>query len=143
MLFLGSSYTNYPQTLLQGMVIVSLTVVSTVYSILKLRKARKINLETAMSNIKRQSSKRSVALAKTVRLIALISFSSVFLENAQQVLTYIFVVEARTMRMMVLSEVVEIIIAAYALWLVICFARKEFVQLGERTECDKDRIENA
>ena len=84
-----------------------------------------------------------MALAKTVRLISLISFCSVFLENAQHFLKFIFIGAARSIRMFMEYNVVEVIVAAYALWLIICFAKKEFVQLGEHTEAEKDCIENA
>jgi hypothetical protein len=134
------NHTNYYVTLLQFIVILSLTVVSTVYSILNLRKAKKLNHEAAVRNTTHQSSRHSIALAKTVRLIALISFCSVFLDSAQGVLWHLF---DPHMRVFLFSEALDVFVAAYALWLVICFARKEFVQLGERTECDKDRIENA
>jgi len=137
------TYSNYCPTFLQSLVILSLPIVSTVYSILKLRKARKINLEAAVSNIKHQSSRRSIALAKTVRLISLISFCSVFLETTQNVLVLLFEPYARMRGMYPFDEAIDAIIAVYALWLVICFARKEFVQLGERTEGEKNRIENA
>ena len=135
-----SNSTNYFATSPQLIIILSLTVVSTVYSILKLIKIRKINREVTVSNTKRQPSRRSITLAKTVRLIALISFCSVFLENAQGVLWYIFDPNTRIGRMYPFSEAFDVIVAAYALWLVICFARKEFVQLGERTECEKNCI---
>ena len=137
------TYSNYCPTILQSLVILSLPIVSTVYSILKLRKAKKINLGTAVNNTKHQSSRRSIALAKTVRLISLISFCSVFLETAQNVLVLLFEPYARMRGMYPFDEAIDAIIAAYALWLVICFARKEFVQLGERTECEKNCIENA
>ncbi len=135
-----TNYTNYYVTLLQFIVILSLPIVSTVYSILKLRKAKKINIETATSNTTHQSSRRSMALAKTVRLIALISFCSVFLDSAQGVLWHMF---DPYMRVFILSEALDVFVAAYALWLIICFAKKEFVQLGEHTEAEKDCIENA
>ncbi len=131
---------NYCPTILQSLVILSLPIVSTVYSILKLRKAKKINIETAVSNTKHQSSRHSVVLAKTVRLIALISFCSVFLDSAQGVLWHMF---DPYMRVFILSEALDVFVAAYALWLVICFARKEFVQLGKHAEAKKDCIENA
>jgi len=134
------NHTNYCVTLLQFIVILSLTVVSTVYSIWKLRKAKKIGCETAVNNTTHQSSRRSIALAKTVRLIALISFCSVFLDSAQGVLWHLF---DPYMRVFMFSESLDVFVAAFALWLVICFARKEFVQLGERTECEKNCIENA
>ncbi len=137
-IFMVSNYTNCPQTIPQGMIILSLTVVSTVYSIWKLRKAKKINRETTVSNTERQSSKRNLVLAKTVRLISLISFCSVFLENAQHFLRFLFVGAARSIRMFMEYNVVEVIVAAYALWLIICFARKEFVQLGEHAKCEEE-----
>ncbi len=137
------SHTNYFVTTPQLIIILLLTVVSTVYSILKLIKIRKINREAALSNTKRQLSRRSIALAKTVRLIALISFCSVFLENAQGVLWYIFDPNTRIGRMYPFSEAFDVIVAAYALWLIICFARKEFVQLGEHAECEEGNIDNA
>ena len=96
-----------------------------------------------MSDLERKSSKHSIALANTVRFVALISFCSVFLENAQRVLLLIFNPELRMPRMFPLSEAVDVIVAAYALWLLICFARKEFVQLGEQKESEKDCVENA
>jgi len=130
-------YTNYSTTLLQFVVIPSLPIVSTIYSIWKLRKAKKARQKVAVSNTKRQSSKRSVALANTIRVIALISFSSVFLENAQHVLSFIFDPGTRTNRMYPFSEVLDAIVAGYAVWLLICFARKEFVKLGEHTESKK------
>jgi hypothetical protein len=134
------TYSNYCPTILQSLVILSLPIVSTVYSILKLRKAKKINLETSVSNTTHQSSRRSIALAKTVRLIALISFCSVFLETAQHVLVLLFQPYARMRGMYPFDEAIDAIIAAYALWLVICFARKEFVQLSEHAEGAEENI---
>ena len=134
------TYSNYCPTILQSLVILSLPIVSTVYSILKMRKAKKINIETATSNTTHQSSRRSMALAKTVRLIALISVCSVFLDSTQGVLWHMF---DPYMRVFILSEALDVFVAAYALWLVICFARKEFVQLGKHAEAKKDCIENA
>ena len=131
------SHTNYHTTLLRFTVITLLPIVSTVYSIWKLRKAKKARQKVVVSNTKRQSSKRSVALANTIRVIALISFSSVFLENAQHVLSFIFDPGTRTNRMYPFSEVLDAIVAGYAVWLLICFARKEFVKLGEHTESKK------
>jgi uncharacterized membrane protein YqjE len=126
--------TNYYPFLLQSLAILSLPIVSTVYSIWKLRKVKRVKREAALSNAKHQSFRCSIALSNTVRLIALISFCSVFLENAQHVLSYIFVPEARLGRMYPFSEVLDVIIAVYAVWLLICFAKKEFVQLGEQSE---------
>jgi len=137
-----SNSTNYPVDLLQFVVIASLPIVSTVYSIRKLRQARKMKQEGAISRTKRPLSKRKIVLANTVRLIALISFCSVFLENAQRVLLLIFNPELRVSRMFPLSEAVDVIVAAYALWLLICFARKEFVQLSKQKESEKDCVEN-
>jgi hypothetical protein len=128
------SHTNYHATLLQFVVIPSLPIVSTVYSIRKLRQIKKIQQERAVSNTKRQSSKRGVALANTIRVIALISFSSVFLENAQHILLRIFAPESRVSRMFPYSEAIDAIVAGYAVWLLICFARKEFVKLGGQSE---------
>ena len=96
-----------------------------------------------MNNPKHQTSKRSIALANTVRLVALISFCSVFHEFAQLVLTFILDSEFRTIRMYAFSVVLDAIVAAYALWLLICFARKEFVQVGVQEESEKDCVENA
>ncbi len=127
-------YTNYSTTLLQFVVIPSLPIVSTVYSIRKLRQIKKIQQEGAVIHTESQSSKRSVALANTIRVIALISFSSVFLENAQHILLRIFAPELRVSRMFPYSEAIDAIVAGYAIWLLICFAKKEFVQLGEHTE---------
>ncbi|MPM44524.1 hypothetical protein SDC9_91202 [bioreactor metagenome] len=87
-----------------------------------------------MSNSKRQPSKRSIALANTVRFIALISFCSVFHEYAQNVLTFILAPEFRTIRMYPFSVVLDAIVAAYAIWLLICFAKREFVKLSDQTE---------
>jgi hypothetical protein len=126
--------TNYFVNYLQLAVITSLPIVSTVYSIRKLRQAKKIQQDGAMNRTKSQSSKRSVALANTIRVIALISFSSVFLENAQHVLSFIFDPGTRTNRIYPFSEVLDAIVAVYAVWLLICFAKKEFVKLGEHTE---------
>ncbi len=94
-----------------------------------------------MSNSKRQPSKRSIALANTVRLVALISFCSVIHEYAQLVLTFILDSEFRTIRMYPFSVVLDAIVAAYAIWLLICFARKEFAQAGGQEESEKDCVE--
>ena len=128
------SHTNYHANLLQFTVITLLPIVSTVYSIWKLRQAKKIKREAAMSNTKHQSSRCSTALSNTVRLIALINFCSVFLENAQHILSYLSAPEARMGRIYPFSEALEAIAAGYAIWLLICFARKEFVRLGEQPE---------
>ncbi len=138
-----SNSTNYFVTSPQLIIILSLTVVSTVYSTLKLIKIKKVNREVVVSNTKRQLSRRNNALMKTVRLIALISFCSVFLENAQVFLWYLFDPNTRIGRMYPFSEAFDVIVAAYALWLIICFAKKEFVQLGEHAECEEDCIENS
>ncbi|MPM44523.1 hypothetical protein SDC9_91201 [bioreactor metagenome] len=127
-------YTNYSTTLMQFIVILLLPIVSTVFSIWKLRKEKKAKTEAAMCDSKRKSFNRSIALANTVRFIALISFSSVFLENGQRVLSIVFEPETRTNRMYPFSEVLDAIVAAYAIWLLICFARKEFVKLSDQTE---------
>lgn len=126
--------TNYHVNLLQFTVITSLPVVSTAFSIWKLRKGKKTKKDAAVSDLERKPSKHSIALANTVRMVALISFSSVFLENGQRVLSIIFEPETRTNRMYPFSEVLDAIVAAYAIWLLICFARKEFVRLSDRTE---------
>jgi hypothetical protein len=128
------SHTNYHANLLQLAVITSLPIVSAVYSIRKLRQAKKIQQKGAMIHTKSQPSKRSVALANTIRVIALISFSSVFLENAQHILLRIFAPESRVSRMFPYSEAIDAIVAGYAVWLLICFARKEFVKLGGQSE---------
>lgn len=135
--------TNYKVNLLQFTSITLLPVISAVFSIWKIRQAKKKTQEGVVSNSKRQPSKRSVALANTVRLIALISFCSVIHEYAQLVLTFILDAEFRTIRMYPFSVVLDAIVAAYAIWLLICFARKEFVQLGEQKESEKDFVENA
>jgi hypothetical protein len=127
-------YTNYSTTLMQFIVILLLPVVSTVFSIWKLRTEKKAKIEAAMGDSKRKSFNRSTALANTVRMVALISFSSVFLENGQRVLSIIFEPETRTNRMYPFSEVLDAIVAAYALWLLVCFARKEFVQVSGQKE---------
>lgn len=134
--------TNYHVNLLQFTVITSLPIVSTVFGIWKLRKGKKVKKDIAVSDLERKPSKRSIALANTVRLIALISFCSVFLENAQRILLLIFNPELRMPRMFPLSEAVDAIVAAYAIWLLICFARKEFVQLGGQKESEKDYVED-
>jgi len=136
------SHTNYHTTLLRFTVITLLPIVSTVYSIRKLRQAKKIQQKGAMSRTKSPSPKRSVALANTIRVIALISFSSVFLENAQHILLLIFAPESRVSRMFPYSEAIDAIVAGYAIWLLICFARKEFVQLGGQPEKETDCIKN-
>jgi hypothetical protein len=138
-----SNLTNYNVDLLQFVVIASLPIVSTVFSIWKLRKEKKSKKEVAVSDSEHMPPKRSNALANVVRVIALISFCSVFLENAQRVLLLVFNPELRVSRMFPLSEAVDAIVAAYALWLLICFARKEFVQLGAQKESKKDCVENA
>jgi hypothetical protein len=135
--------TNYKVNLLQFIAITLLPIISAVYSIWKIRQAKKRNQAGFESNPKRQTSKRSIALANTARLVALISFCSVFHEYAQNVLTFILAPEFRTIRMYAFSVVLDAIVAAYALWLLICFARKEFVQLGKQKENDKDCVEKA
>jgi hypothetical protein len=134
--------TNYHVNLLQFTVITSLPVVSTVFSIWKLRKGKKVKKDVAVRDLERKSSKHSIALANTVHLIAVISFCSVFLENAQRVLLLVFNPELRVSRMFPLSEAVDVIVAAYAIWLLICFARKEFTQLGGQKESEKDCVED-
>ncbi|MEN6339871.1 MAG: hypothetical protein ABFD03_07060 [Clostridiaceae bacterium] len=136
------TYTNYSPNLLQCLLILALPIVSTVYSIRKLRQAKKMKQEGAVSNIKHQPSKRSIALANMVRLVALISFCCVFLENAQHFLSYLFDPVSRITRMMIFGNEVDVIIAVYAIWLLICFARKEFVQLSKQKESEKDCVEN-
>jgi hypothetical protein len=37
-------------------------------------------------------------------------------------------------RMFPYSEAIDAIVAGYAVWLLICFARKEFVKLGGQSE---------
>jgi hypothetical protein len=138
-----SNSTNYPVDLLQFAVIASLPIVSTVFSIWKLRKEKKAKKDAAVSNLERKPSMHSIALANTVRFVALISFCSVFLENAQRILLLIFDPELRMPRMFPLSEAVDAIVAAYAIWLLICFAREEFVQLSGQKESGKSRVENA
>lgn len=128
------TYTNYSPNLLQCLLILALPIVSTVYSIRKLRQAKKMKQEWAVSNIKHQPSKRSIALANMVRLVALISFCCVFLENAQHFLSYLFDPVSRITRMMIFGNEVDVIVAAYAIWLLICFARREFVQLSGQKE---------
>ena len=127
-------YNNYSTTLMQFIVILLLPIVSTVFSIWKLRKEKKAKTEAAMCDSKRKSFNHSIALANTVRMVALISFNSVFLENGQRVLSIVFEPETRTNRMYPFSEVLDAIVAAYAIWLLICFARKEFVQLSGQKE---------
>jgi predicted transcriptional regulator len=131
--FLGGN-TNYFVNNLQLTIITSLPVVSTVFSIWKIRQAKKKTQEGVVSNSKRQPNKRSIALANTIRFIALISFCSVIHEYTQLVLTFILDAEFRTIRMYAFSVVLDAIVAAYAIWLLICFARKEFVQLGGQKE---------
>ncbi len=135
--------TNYFVNNLQLTVITLLPVVSTVYSIWKIRRAKKMKQEETMSRTKRPSTKSKISLANTVRLIAVISFCSVFLENTQHILSIIFEPETRTNRMYPFSEVLDAIVAAYTIWLLVCFARKEFVQLGAQKESEKDCVENA
>jgi hypothetical protein len=132
-----SNSTNYPVDLLQFAVIASLPIVSTVFSIWKLKKGKKVKKDVAVSDLERKPSKHSIALANTVRFVALISFCSVFLENAQRILLLIFDPELRMPRMFPLSEAVDVIVAAYAIWLLICFARKEFVKLDEQKESEE------
>lgn len=134
--------TNYKVNLLQFIAITLLPIISAVYSIWKIRQARKVKQSFVVSNLKRQPNKRSIAMANTVRLVALISFCSVFHEYAQNVLTFILAPEFRTIRMYAFSVVLDAIVAAYALWLLICFARKEFVQLGKQEENEKSCVEN-
>ena len=126
--------TNYKVNLLQFTSITLLPVISAGYSIWKIRQTKKKTQEGVVSNSKRQPSKRSIALANTVRFIALISFCSVFHEYAQNVLTFILAPEFRTIRMYPFSVVLDAIVAAYAIWLLICFARREFVKLSDQTE---------
>ncbi len=140
LVFLDSN-TNYFVSNLQLTVITSLPVVSAIYSIWKIRQAKKMKQEGVVSNSKRQPSKRSIALANTVRLVALISFCSVIHEYAQLVLTFILDSEFRTIRMYPFSVVLDAIVAAYAIWLLICFARKEFAQAGGQEESEKDCVE--
>jgi len=140
LVFLGNN-TNYFVNNLQLTVITSLPVVSAIYSIWKIRQAKKKTREGVVSNLKHLLSKRSIALANTVRFVALISFCSVFLENAQRILLLVFDPELRMPRMFPLSEAVDAIVAAYAIWLLICFARKEFVQAGGQEESEKDCVE--
>ncbi|MEN6339872.1 MAG: hypothetical protein ABFD03_07065 [Clostridiaceae bacterium] len=136
------SDTNYKVNLLQFAVITSLPIVSTVYSIRKLRQAKKMKQEGAVSNIKHQPSKRSIALANTVRLVTLISFCSVFHQYVQLVLTFILEPKFRTIRMYPFSVALDAIVAAYAIWLLICFARKEFAQLSKQEDGEKGCVEN-
>ncbi len=93
-----------------------------------------MNQAEVVSNSKRQPSKRNIAMANTIRFIALISFCSVIHEYTQLVLTFLLDAEFRTIRMYAFSVVLDAIVAAYAIWLLICFARKEFVQLSDQTE---------
>jgi len=136
------TYSNYCPNLLQCLLILALPIVSTVYSILKIRKARKPKQEIPLSNTKPPFSKCKMALANVVRLVALISFCCVFLENAQHFLSYLFDPASRIMRMMIFGNEVDAIVAAYAIWLLICFARKEFVQAGGQEESEKNFVEN-
>ena len=126
--------TNYQVNLLQFSVITSLPIVSTVFSIWKIRQVKKMNQAEVVINSKRQPSKRNIAMANTIRFIALISFCSVIHEYTQLVLTFILDAEFRTIRMYAFSVVLDAIVAAYAIWLLICFARKEFVQLSGQKE---------
>jgi hypothetical protein len=135
--------TNYKVNLLQFIAITLLPIISAVYSIWKIRQAKKVKRSTVVSNLKHQPNKRSIALANTARLVALISFCSVFHEYAQNVLTFIFAPEFRTIRMYAFSVVLDAIVAAYALWLLICFARKEFLRLGAQKKNEKGCVENA
>ncbi|MEN6595421.1 MAG: hypothetical protein ABFC31_10805 [Clostridiaceae bacterium] len=137
-----SNSTNYPVDLLQFAVIASLPVISTVFSIWKLKKGKKVKKDVAVSDFERKPSKHSRALANTVRFVALISFCSVFLENAQRILLLVFDPELRMPRMFPLSEAVDVIVAAYAIWLLICFARKEFAQLSKQEDGEKGCAEN-
>ncbi|MEN6595420.1 MAG: hypothetical protein ABFC31_10800 [Clostridiaceae bacterium] len=136
------SDTNYKVNLLQFAVITSLPIVSTVYSIRKLRQAKKMKQEGAISRTKHPSTNRSVALANAVRIVALVSFCSVFHQYVQLVLTFILEPKFRTIRMYPFSVALDAIVAAYAIWLLICFARKEFVQLSKQKESEKDCVEN-
>jgi hypothetical protein len=134
--------TNYQVNLLQFTVITSLPVVSTVFSIWKIRQVKKMNQAEVESTPKRQPSKRSITLANTVRMVALISFCSVFHEFTQLVLTFILDSEFRTIRMYAFSVVLDAIVAAYALWLLICFARKEFVRFCGQQKSEKSCVES-
>ncbi len=137
------TYSNYCPNLLQCLLILALPIVSTVYSILKIRKARKPKQEIPLSNTKPPFSKRKMALANVVRLVALISFCSVFLENAQHFLSYLFDPASRITRMMIFGNEVDAIVAAYAIWLLICFARKEFVQASKQEDEKPAQLETS
>jgi len=131
--------TNYNASLLQCLVICSLPAVSAVYSIWKLWQTKKMKQDFTLNHAKHHSLKHSTKLVNAIRLIALVSFSSILLENAQHVLLFLFRPESRTVRMFLFSEVLDFIVAVYAVWLLVCFVRNK----KETHHTGKDHANNS